>query len=77
MGEESLKRRKGEDKGREDRQSIQSHEPQTMNLQKQANLFLFPWVRVSGAGRGRHTGIFVLMHQLTETPLCPNSAKIS
>ncbi|KAF2987074.1 hypothetical protein EK904_013761 [Melospiza melodia maxima] len=45
MGEESLKRRKGEDKGREDRQSIQSHEPQTMNLQKQANPFpfLFPF----------------------------------
>uniref|UniRef100_A0A8C5J935 b(0,+)-type amino acid transporter 1 n=1 Tax=Junco hyemalis TaxID=40217 RepID=A0A8C5J935_JUNHY len=38
MGEESLKRRKGEDKGREDRQSIQSHEPQTMNLQKQVGL---------------------------------------
>ncbi|XP_039931170.1 B(0,+)-type amino acid transporter 1 isoform X3 [Hirundo rustica] len=38
MGEESLKRRKGEDRGREDRQSIQSHEPQTMNLQKQVGL---------------------------------------
>lgn len=43
MGRESLKKRKGEDKGREDRESIQSHEPQTMNLQKQANLFLFPF----------------------------------
>ncbi|NXD28856.1 BAT1 protein, partial [Spelaeornis formosus] len=41
MGEESLKKRKGEDKGRGDRQSIQSHEPQTMNLQKQAIFLLF------------------------------------
>ncbi|NXX55444.1 BAT1 protein, partial [Scopus umbretta] len=42
MGEESLRKRKGEDNRREDGQSVQSHEPQTMNLQKQAKLFLFP-----------------------------------
>lgn len=55
MGEESLKKRKGEDKGREDRQSIQNHEPQTMNLRKQANIFLFPlcvrgWQREAEGG---------------------------
>ncbi|XP_065519355.1 B(0,+)-type amino acid transporter 1 isoform X1 [Lathamus discolor] len=38
MGEESLKKRKGEDNKKEDGQSIQSHEPQTMNLQKEVGL---------------------------------------
>lgn len=57
MGEESLKRRRGEDTGREDRQSIQSHEPQKMNLQKQANLFLFPlWCMWEGLAQGGRRG---------------------
>uniref|UniRef100_A0A8C8E5Q5 b(0,+)-type amino acid transporter 1 n=1 Tax=Otus sunia TaxID=257818 RepID=A0A8C8E5Q5_9STRI len=38
MGEESLRKRKGEHSGKEDGQSVQSHEPQTMNLQKQVGL---------------------------------------
>lgn len=38
MGEGSLRKRKREDKGGEDGRSIGSHEPQTMNLQQQANL---------------------------------------
>ncbi|KFQ44516.1 PREDICTED: B(0,+)-type amino acid transporter 1 [Nestor notabilis] len=38
MGEESLKRRKGENDKTEDGQSIQSHEPQITNLQKQVGL---------------------------------------
>ncbi|XP_033928808.1 B(0,+)-type amino acid transporter 1 [Melopsittacus undulatus] len=38
MGEESLKKRKGEDNKKEDGQSIQSHEPQTMNLKKEVGL---------------------------------------
>ncbi|NXF87024.1 BAT1 protein, partial [Eubucco bourcierii] len=42
MGEERLRNRRGEEDGKEERQSIQSHEPQTTNLQKQAKLFLFP-----------------------------------
>ncbi|NXX09163.1 BAT1 protein, partial [Larus smithsonianus] len=36
MGKNSLRKRKGEDNGREDGRSIQSHEPQRTNLQKQA-----------------------------------------
>ncbi|XP_054245667.1 B(0,+)-type amino acid transporter 1 [Indicator indicator] len=38
MGEESLRSRKGEDKGKEDIQSIWSHEPPTTKLQKQMGL---------------------------------------
>ncbi|XP_064015928.1 B(0,+)-type amino acid transporter 1 [Pogoniulus pusillus] len=38
MGEESLRNRKGEDDGKDERQSIQSHEPQVTNLQKQVGL---------------------------------------
>ncbi|XP_009901046.2 B(0,+)-type amino acid transporter 1 [Dryobates pubescens] len=38
MGEESLRNRKGEDNGKEDIQSIQSHDPPTTNLQKQVGL---------------------------------------
>ncbi|XP_068017798.1 B(0,+)-type amino acid transporter 1 [Melanerpes formicivorus] len=38
MGEESLRNRKGEDNGKEDLQSIQSHDPPTTNLQKQVGL---------------------------------------
>uniref|UniRef100_A0A8B9BX22 b(0,+)-type amino acid transporter 1 n=1 Tax=Anser brachyrhynchus TaxID=132585 RepID=A0A8B9BX22_9AVES len=38
MGEESLRKRKGQDSRKEDGQSIQSQEPQTMNLQKQVGL---------------------------------------
>ncbi|NXN10795.1 BAT1 protein, partial [Indicator maculatus] len=38
MGEESLRSRKGEDKGKEDIQSIRSHEPPTTKLQKQMGL---------------------------------------
>ncbi|XP_062460896.1 B(0,+)-type amino acid transporter 1 isoform X3 [Pezoporus occidentalis] len=38
MGEENLKKRKGEDNKKEDGQSIQSHEPQAMNLQKEVGL---------------------------------------
>ncbi|XP_061201885.1 B(0,+)-type amino acid transporter 1 isoform X2 [Neopsephotus bourkii] len=38
MGEASLKKRKGEDNKKEDGQSIQSHEPQTMSLQKEVGL---------------------------------------
>ncbi|XP_015495813.1 B(0,+)-type amino acid transporter 1 isoform X2 [Parus major] len=38
MGKENLKKRKGEHKGGEDGQSIQSHIPQTMNLQKEVGL---------------------------------------
>ncbi|NWY98403.1 BAT1 protein, partial [Loxia curvirostra] len=53
MGEESLKRRKG----REDGQSVQSHEPPAMNLQKQAKLFLFP----SGPCMGLISGICMIV----------------
>lgn len=38
MGEESLRKRKGEDSGEEDGQSIQSDEPRKTNLQKQVGL---------------------------------------
>ncbi|XP_069724756.1 B(0,+)-type amino acid transporter 1 isoform X2 [Phaenicophaeus curvirostris] len=38
MGEKSLRKRKGEDTGEEDGESIQSHEPQTTNLQKEVGL---------------------------------------
>lgn len=41
MGEESLKKRKGEGNKKEDEQSIQSHELQTTHLQKQVNHFPF------------------------------------
>lgn len=51
MGEESLRKRKGEDSGEEDGQSIQSDEPRKTNLQKQAKLFPSPSVCVR-AGEG-------------------------
>lgn len=42
MGEESLRKRKGQDSRKEDGQSIQSQEPRTMNLQKQVNTNTHP-----------------------------------
>lgn len=42
MGEESLRKRKGQDSRKEDGQSIQSEEPQTTNLQKQVSTNTHP-----------------------------------
>lgn len=57
MGEESLRKRKGEDSGEEDGQSIQSDEPRKTNLQKQAKLFPSPSVCVRA--RGWQSGVSV------------------